>query len=149
MSLMIHTETMAWLILAGIFFLLEFVIPGAIVSFLGLSSLIIAGLVHFGYTDNLLVTVTYWMILSIIFIVFFRGFILRLLPGDSRVDSTDEDEFENGAKVTVLETVDGKNQGRVRYRESSWEALSEQEIQVGEVARIVGREGKKLFIKKD
>jgi membrane protein implicated in regulation of membrane protease activity len=139
---------MVWVVLGGVLVLLELVIPGAILSFLGLAALVVAGLLHFKVITSVLVSITLWFIISIIFIFVLRTFVLRFMPGDIEMHSVDEDQDALGSVVEIIEDVLPEKNGRIRFRDTTWKAQAEVKIMIDEKAVIAGRDGNIWIIKK-
>jgi len=131
------TDTIAWLILGGLLIFLEVFIPGAILSFLGLSALIIGGLLHFQMISGFLYSMILWFILSIVFILFLRSFVLRFMPSVTEKQETCEEKHAEGSIVEVLERITPHGNGRIRFRDTSWEAHSEETLEKGAFAKII------------
>lgn len=130
-----------WVAGGLILMLLEFVIPGGVVAFLGLGALAVAGLIYFGQIDHWITAFTAWFITSLLFLLVLRGFFQKLLPGEEELGSTDEDADAAGHLVEVVETISKGQQGRVSYLDSTWPATChEQTLRAGTKARLVSRE---------
>lgn len=129
----------AWLVFAAILGLLEFVIPGAILGFLGLSAVIIAMLLHFSVISGFIQTGMTFFVVSLFMIIFIRSLCLKVMPGDLSIQNTDEDQDAIGSIVEVLEDIEPNHHGRIRFRGTTWEAESTQAIKPGEKAVITGR----------
>lgn len=136
-----------WLISALVLIVLEFVIPGGVVVFLGLSALIVWALLAFGIIKGLYLSLIIWFISSIIMLLLLRSFFMKYFEGDSRVQSTDEDSDAYGQTVEVIEDVNPSHPGRIYFRGSSWSAKSEVSILKNEKATIVGRDSNTYIIK--
>ena len=136
-----------WVVVAVVMILLEVVIPGAVLGFLGLAALIVAGLIYAGVITTTIHAVIAFFMLSLFLIMVLRSFALRLMPGDYQVHDTDEDDEAIGSFVEVIEEIKPESLGRVRYRDSTWEAESEFAIAVNEKAIIVSRRGSRWIVK--
>lgn len=130
-----------WLVGGGILILLELVIPGAILGFLGLSSCVVGGLLHYGVVDGFINTGMAFFVTSLFMVLVVRTFFLRLMPGDTQVQNTNEDKDAEGSIVEVSDEIFPESKGRIRFRETTWEAQSEAHLKPGEKAIIVSRQG--------
>ena len=117
--------TMGWLIAGGVLILAEFIIPGGIVSFLGIAALLIGLGNWVGIFSGWISSTTWWFILSLGLLLGLRRVVNRFLPGESSYGSPDEDLAVYGSVVTVAETVrEGDSNGRIHFRGTTWSATS-------------------------
>ncbi len=138
---------MIWLIVGAVFMLLEVVIPGGIVVFLGIASVSVAALIHFEIVNDIPTAFMSWFIISIVMMFGLRSFFMKYFEGDSHTENIDEDQDSIGSIVEVVEDVLPHKEGRVRFRNTTWVARSDQEILTGKEAVIEGRDGNKWIIK--
>lgn len=143
-------EIRFWLIAGGVLILLEFLLPGMVVFFLGLAAFTVAGGIWAGLTKEIHHILLNFLISSILYLVFLRQVVVKFLPADVHKAETDEDKLLIGKEVTVLLTVNTANaDGRVRYSGTTWPAKSEDKILYpGDKGIITGRENISLIIKK-
>ena len=131
----------AWIVAGVVLMLLELVVPGLVLVFLGAGALVVALLVWLGLLGSWVTATTTWFIASLALLLGLRGLVQRLVPGQTETQSTDEELDAFGEIVEVAETVGPEPGGRIRYRGTTWDALClEQTIQAGARARIVCRE---------
>ena len=131
----------AWIVAGVVLMVLELIVPGMVLVFLGAGALTVALLVWLGLIQSWVVSITTWFILSLVFLLVLRGFFQRLMSGDTEKQSTDEDLDAFGEDVEVVEAIAPDRQGRIRYRGTTWEAACyEGTLEVGSTARIVYRE---------
>jgi len=135
-----------WIALAALCFLLEFVIPGAILSFLGIGAALVALGLYLGWIEGWVDSLTTFFVVSIFLVSVIRSLFLKLLPGDSSVANVDEDQQAIGAMVEVVQDISPSKLGRVRFRQSTWEAESDEYIQKGEKVLIVSRSGQRWIV---
>lgn len=133
-------------IIGGIFILLEFIVPGAILVFLGMASLIVAGLLHYDVINGIVEAMLAWFIISLFMVLIVRTIFLRFMPGDYKVTNTDEDLDSIGSIVEVIEEIRPEKKGRIRFRDSTWTAQSDEVIAVGQKAIIKQREGNSWIV---
>lgn len=137
---------MYWLVLGIFLVCLEFIVPGAIVVFLGVAALLVGGLLYFSIVTSWVSAFIAWFILSLFLMLFLRSLFVVYFEGDSRIDNVDEDKDMIGSVVEVIETIHPYKDGRVRFRDSSWTARSEEELAVGQKVRVVKRLGNTLQV---
>ena len=127
--------------------ILESLVPGGIIIFLGFSAIIVGGGLYMGYINDMVTAFLTWFILSIVSMLFLRSLFIKYFEGDTSLDNVDEDEDLKGGIVEVVEEILPHKEGRVRFRDSTWVALSDEEISVGKKAVISKRRGNKLEVK--
>ena len=110
-----------WLISGIALIVLELVVPGAILMFLG--------------------AFTTWFVVSLALIIVFRSMVQRFSGGTSDRESTNEDLDAAGTVVTVTETISPQDQGRIRYRGTTWPAICDDHVlEIDAEAKLVRRE---------
>ena len=132
---------MGWLITGAILVLLELVIPGAVLGFVGGAAMLTGALIYFGHVTGFVNIMLTFFVSSIFFVLVLRTALLKLFPSDSVVENTDELKDAIGRIVEVTETITPYKRGRIKYSEANWEAQSESEIEAGERAVIENRDG--------
>jgi membrane protein implicated in regulation of membrane protease activity len=122
--------------------LLELVVPGGVVFCLGLSSLVVSGLIAMGYIEGIGSAFMACSGLAVAMIVPAQMLLNRFSDGKSHVSNVDEDSEAFGQVVTVIEAIeDGQGSGRIRYQGSDWPAISHSgPIPVGGKCRIMARD---------
>lgn len=135
-----------WLCFGIVLMLAELVIPGAILVFLGMGALLVAGCLYFGLITSTVHSIILWFILSILLVGFLRSLFMKLMPGDVVIENTDEDLDAIGSVVEVSEKIYPHKEGRIKFRGTSWIAISDEEIAMGEKAIIKGRDGNKWVV---
>lgn len=143
------THYLSWLIGGTILVLLEFLIPGLVVMFLGLGALTTAGLIYIGLIRDAWLAVASFATFSILMLVTLRKMILRFYPSLTERVETDENALIVGRRALVVsELSDHDFSGRVKYAGAGWPARSESgEIPVGSEVEIVAQENINLVVK--
>ncbi len=136
-----------WLVFGIILIISELVIPGAILSFLGIAAMGVAALMHYGVIQGINQIAATFIGLSTFLLLIVRSLFLRLMPGESTVTDLDEAHEFEGAMVHVVEDIRPESPGRVKYRDSSWTAQSDSFIAAGQSAIIVKQIGNRLVVK--
>lgn len=136
-----------WAIAGGIMILLEFIVPGGIIVFLGVAASIVGLSVYLGFINTFVSALLAWFILSIFLMLVLRSFFMKYFEGDSNIENVDEDADLLGVLVEVVEEVLPYKEGRVRFRDTTWSARSEETFSVGSKATVSGRDGNHLIIK--
>lgn len=131
-----------WLILGVLCILVEFIIPGLVVIFIGLGALSVVFALHYGFISNIQDQLLTFFITSIIYLFTLRFLILKLFPTNTKKENINEDENVIGTVVEVCEKITPTIIGRVIHSDSTWKAktISPNEFEVGEKVKIIGRE---------
>jgi membrane protein implicated in regulation of membrane protease activity len=135
-----------WFIMGAVLIFLELVVPGGIVVLLGAAALLVGSLLFYGAIETLFAALITWFISSLVFIFGLRGFFMKYFEGDSQVDNVDEDSDLIDSVVEVVEIIYPHKEGRVRFRDTTWNARSDQELAAKAKARIVKRDGNTLVV---
>ncbi len=135
------SQTLFWTILAVVCLLAEFVVPGAVLGFIGVAAALVGLAEYFGWVEGWVPSLTLFFVSSLFLVLVVRTFFLRLFPGDSKIESVDEDEAARGSIVDVVQDITPARHGRIRFQGSTWDAESEETLQKGEKAVIVARSG--------
>ena len=132
-----------WIALGAVLIVMELVVPGLIVVFLGMAAMLVAGALYLGWIQELQSAVMLWFVLSLGLVIFLRSFLEHLLPGEQERTSTDEDADTFGTLVSVVEDcgVREEDAGRIVLRGVEWSARAiGGGIQKGQTGEVVGRE---------
>lgn len=132
-----------WFIGGVVLMLLEFVLPGGIVFFLGLGATLVSVLLYAGLIDGWLQAFTTWFIGSLALLFGLRGVVQKIVPAQVERGKTDEDLDAYNHIVEVCERIPARGEGRVNFRGSTWAARSyhgDQDLEAGTRVRIVFRE---------
>jgi membrane protein implicated in regulation of membrane protease activity len=138
-----------WWIIGLIFVLLEFLLPGLVIVFLGLGAFVVAALLHFEIISGLFQELLTWFVSSIFFLVTLRFLVMMYYPSDTKKEDVNEDNEVIGTVVNLLEDISEKQKGRIKHSDSTWPAASEngKEIKAGEKVEIVGRDNLTWIVK--
>lgn len=137
------TISWIWIVTGSVAVLAELLIPGGIISFLGVAGILVGLGRYFGLLEGWATQLIAWFVLSLVLLIGLRGVFMRFLPGSTSYGSIDEDAAMLGMEVEVVETVYPDNAGgRIRHQGTTWAATSmEGTIPAGARARIAYREG--------
>jgi membrane protein implicated in regulation of membrane protease activity len=130
-----------WLVwfLAGIAVMLaELVVPGFVILFFGLGCWG-AAVAAFLAPDAYSVQVLVFLIVSIASLLTLRKVAMRIFVGGSEGSETDDlGNVPVGARITLDQDLEAGRIGRVRFRGTLWDAVSEERIPAGSDAEITG-----------
>lgn len=135
--------TFIWLIGGIVLMLLEFLLPGGIVFFLGLGATLVSLLLYIGLIDGWLQAFTVWFIGSLVLLFGLRGVVQKIVPAVVNRGRTDEDLDAYNQLAQVCETIPSGGKGRINFRGSTWAARSyntESDLQPGTQVRIAFRD---------
>ena len=125
----------------AVLIVLELIVPGMVLVFLGAGALLVALLVWLGLVQTWVASITTWFIASLVLLLVLRGFFQRFISGDAETQSTDEDFDTYGKVVDVVEAIGPDKEGRIRYRGTTWQAACyDNTLEAGTKAQIVCRE---------
>ena len=131
----------SWLIwfLAGIVVMLaELAVPGFVIIFFGLGcwgAAVVAGFAPDAYSAQVIV----FLVVSVAFLMTLRKVAMRVFVG--RSEGPEADDSQNvavGARITLDQDMEPGRIGRVRFRGTMWDAVSEDRIPAGSDAEITG-----------
>jgi membrane protein implicated in regulation of membrane protease activity len=111
-----------WISMGIVMVILEFLIPGIFISFLGISA-ILTGLILFFVDMKFLNQIYLWAALSTILIFFGGKFMEKIFPSDKVVSDKIEDSYV-GKIVKVTKKVTPTQAGRVLFQGTEWNAKS-------------------------
>ena len=139
-----------WLSLGFFFMVSEFLVPGLVMTFVGLGALTVALGMYLGYIDSLVQQFLIFFISSIIYLLPLRFLVISFVPTNRRKVNIDEDKEVIGKIVEIISDINSNEFGRIEHGGSSWKARSDggQTILKGEQAKIVGRENITWIVKK-
>jgi membrane protein implicated in regulation of membrane protease activity len=132
-----------WFIAGVVLMVLEFVIPGGIVFFLGLGATLVAIFLYFDFIDGWLQAFTAWFMGSLALVFGLRGLVQRLIPAHVEKSGTDEDVDAYNRLVKVAERIPAQGEGRIAFRGSTWAARNyhqDRDLEPGTTVRIIFRE---------
>lgn len=130
-----------WIVAGAVLIVLELIVPGMVLVFLGAGALLVALFVWLGLVQTWAASITTWFIASLALLLVLRGFFQRFMSGDTETQSTDEDVDAYGEVVDVVEAIGPNQEGRIRYRGTTWQAACyDHTLEAGTKAQIVCRE---------
>jgi membrane protein implicated in regulation of membrane protease activity len=134
-------KSMAWLVwfLAGIVVMLaELAVPGFIIIFFGLGCWGAAAVAFFS-PEAYSAQVVAFLIVSVASLMTLRKVAMQVFVGRSEGAGTeDSGNVPVGARITINQDMEAGRVGRVRFRGTMWDAVSEERISAGSDAEITG-----------
>lgn len=135
-----------WVSAGIVMALLELIVPGGILVFLGLSALVVGGGVYFNLLTTIHMAFIAWFIISIVFMLFLRSLFMKYFEGDTSIQEVGEENEYAGSLVEIVELIEPFKDGRVMYKGTTWTGRSEVRLEIGSKARVIKREGSALLI---
>lgn len=132
-----------WFIGGVVLMLLEFLLPGGIVFFLGLGATLVSLLLYTGLIEGWIQAFTAWFVGSLLLLFGLRGVVQKLIPAQVERGRTDEDLDAYDQIAEVAETIPAGGEGRINFRGSTWAAKHYHEnraLEAGTRVRIVFRD---------
>jgi inner membrane protein len=141
----LFTPAVIWFLIGLAFLLLEIAVPGLIIFFFGLGAWIVALLFIF-FDPSLTMQLLIFAFSSILLLILLRKFLKRrFFKEDSSNAASLEEEFIGKRAVAESELKPGV-QGRVSFKGTSWNAISDTLIKKGSQVRITGKESIILYV---
>lgn len=134
-----------WFIIGFVLFLLEFLVPGLILFFFAVGAWVVA-LLCLAFDISLNVQLILFVITSVLSIFLLRDWARKILYGNTKSKAILEDEFLGMTAVAETDITPGKG-GKVEFKGTSWQAVSEDTIAAGEKVIITGNESIQLIVK--
>lgn len=132
-----------WFIGGVVLMLLEFVLPGGIVFFLGLGATLVALFLHLGLIDGWMQAFTTWFIGSLALLFGLRGVVQKIIPAEVEKGGTDEDLDAYNKLARVCVCIPAQGEGRIDFRGSTWAARNyhgDRDLEPGTEVRIIFRD---------
>ena len=147
----IFNPTLLWFLLGLALIFLEFLVPGVILVFFGIGAWAAAVTTYFGLTASFQYQLVTFALVSIGLLVVLRKWIKGKFYGhvaDVQDLSKNIDEFTGQSVVVLQDIIPDKMDGAVEFKGARWSAVSDEHIQKGEIAIIIGVDGIILKIRK-
>lgn len=130
-----------WFVIGIFLLVLEFILPGVIICFFGAGAILTAILTWIGLLPNLASQLIFFLVSSLLLLIFLRRYFSKWLKGKSIGGEEDiENEFV-GKKVKVTKKIEPNNDfGRIEYEGTDWKASADEVIEAGEVVEIIEKQ---------
>jgi membrane protein implicated in regulation of membrane protease activity len=129
-----------WAAIGLLFMGAEFFLPGFVIFFFGLGSLVTALLSWLlpGLKSHITLQILLWLASSGLSLYFLRRYFSKIFRGN--VLPNEESEYA-GKTAVVLEAITPENPGRVRFHGTSWQAISyDESFAPGDTVEILKEE---------
>ncbi len=141
-----------WIILGFALILLEFVVPGVLLVFLGASAIIVGVAIFLGYPEAHGIPFFTFAILSVAMIALLRKRIKTWFLGNtvSEENPEDLDDIVGREALVTSGFGEGSDSGNVEFKGANWQAkaMGGSSPKIGDRVKIIGQEGITLKISK-
>lgn len=136
-----------WIITGVLLILSEFVVPGFIIFFFGLGS-VITGIARLICPISLSWQIVVFVLTSVLTLLVFRFFMPKIFHGsEEHIGDLPSNEDEcAGAIVEVVTAIVPVVGGKVSYMGAEWHAVSDKPHEIGEHVKIIRRENITLIV---
>ena len=122
-------EIIIWLCAGVILIISEFLLPGLVSVFLGISALLVSLLIYLRLLNGVIESLTLWFIISVFLLLTIRQIAARLLPSESEFKYFGEDVEALGKIVEVVDDLTATDtRGRIRFQGTDWPARTDSGI---------------------
>ncbi|MFQ5891168.1 MAG: NfeD family protein [Candidatus Methanofastidiosia archaeon] len=136
--------TIIWWILGFLGLVAEMLTTGFFILWFAIGAFVAGVIALFG--GGVLVQIVVFLATSAILIVLSRRFFIHVTP-EAPLKANIDDYL--GQKAVVVENIDPiENRGLVRVKKEIWRADATEQIEKGEVVKVVGYEGVHLVVKR-
>ena len=135
-----------WLVLAGIFFILEIATTGFLVFWLGIGSLL--AMITSLFTDNLIIQMVVFIFSSTLLIIFTKPFVTKFITKDGDTLATNVNSIigKNAIVTKEINTTLGVGQIKVEGQDWSAKCDSDDIIEKGTEVEILAVSGVKAIV---
>lgn len=128
-----------WFIIGLVLLILEFILPGVVIIFFGIGAWVTTiFILIFGISLNYQLVV--FISTSLLSLALLRKFIKTLIYNRKGSDLESILEEFIGKTAVVQSEIKLGSQGKIEFKGSNWEAVSDQEIKKGEVVKIISKD---------
>jgi membrane protein implicated in regulation of membrane protease activity len=139
------TPQVIWFLIGLVLLVLELVLPGLIIMFFGLGAWITSLciiLFHPGINLQLII----FIVTSILSLVLLRRYIKTKFFDEDRAKSSALDDDFIGKTAIADEFLKPGIAGRISFKGTTWNAISDVEIEAGEQVKILDKESITLYV---
>lgn len=130
-----------WGLLAGSLLIIELIIPALVSIWFAIAAFItmFLALVINSFTTQVVI----FILISLVLLVFTKKIVTNFLKPD--MDKINKEMLEDNGLVTKIIS---SNKYEVKFKGVIWTAISNDELTIGDVVKIVGYKGNKVIIKR-
>ncbi len=140
------TPTVIWFLIGLVLLLLELIIPGFVIIFFGAGAWVTA-IVCLIFNIGVNIQLAVFTFSSVLLLLLLRRYLRKqFFSEDKSVVETLADEFLG--KTAVVESDIRKGfPGKVSFKGTTWNALSDETVKKGQLVEIIGKESINLIVK--
>ncbi|WP_288891507.1 NfeD family protein [uncultured Sneathia sp.] len=130
-----------WGLLAGALLIIELIIPALVSIWFAIAAFItmFLALVINSFTTQVVI----FILISLVLLVFTKKIVTNFLKPD--MDKINKEMLEDNGLVTKIIS---SNKYEVKFKGVIWTAISNDELNIGDVVKIVGYKGNKVIVKR-
>lgn len=130
-----------WGLLAGALLIIELIIPALVSIWFAIAAFItmFLALVINSFTTQVVI----FVLISLVLLVFTKKIVTNFLKPD--MDKINKEMLEDNGLVTKIIS---SNKYEVKFKGVIWTAISNDELNIGDVVKIVGYKGNKVIVKR-
>ena len=136
--------TIFWLLMGALLLLAEVAVPGFILFFFGVGAFLILVTVKLfpSLSDVFWLQLIFWVIYSAVLLFFLRNKFSGTFKG--RIFNTEKDDWI-GREAEVISMIKPNEEGRIKFRGTTWNAYAESIIDKGKKVRIISKNETESF----
>lgn len=135
-----------WFLIGLVLIIAELMVPGVILVFIGVAAWIVAILAWCG-VESFSIQMWVFGLVSIGLVVFARRYVKDWFRGSETTAEGHLDEEFVGKIVTVLESIEPGDFGKVELKGAQWIAFSEVSLAAGSKAEVIARDNITLEVR--
>ena len=138
-----------WFLVGIVLLVLEFELPGLIVFFFGVGAIIVAILCLI-FELSIDMQLIIFIVASLACLIVLRKWLKGIFYGHVKAKQNIKEAMSDfvGEQAVVKEKITAGPGGKVELHGTNWSAEADEEIEVGEIVEIVGKENLTLKVKK-
>lgn len=135
-----------WFLIGLVLIIAELVVPGVILVFIGVAAWIVAILDWCG-VESFSIQMWVFGLVSIGLVVFARRYVKDWFRGSETTAEGHVDEEFVGKIVTVIESIEPGDFGKVELKGAQWKAFSDVSLAAGSKAEVIARDNITLQVR--
>lgn len=144
------SAAMIWILIGIVLILSELLATSIVAVFLGIAAIVVGLLHHWGIIESLTTQLSVFALLSLLLLIFARRhfkkwFIGKTVDDQDGADQRFQDEI--GERVTVIQDFN-QGFGQVSLNGVKWDAESNDELKIGDIAWVIKNESIHLQVSK-
>lgn len=139
---------LVWIVSGILFMVVEFIIPGVFIVFVGIGA-IFTGFLTLFFNFGFYLQIFVWILSSFSTVIIGAPFLKKIFPSQSMYVPLKEDDSIGKIVKVVKDVNQTKNQGRIKYQGTEWNAVCKNGgIPASTYAKILARNNLTFLIEK-